>query len=99
MKRRKLALLTLLLWVSGCAVGYQTDPRFRSWLSQTEERCVSLYGALPFDGSKARAEFEELSYQTYYNHLPSQVYADRLKILYPNHWLAVDCLATAFPKW
>lgn len=99
MKQQKLALLALSLWASGCAMGYQTDRRFQSWLSQTEERCASLYGTLPFDGPEAHARFENLSYQTYYGDLPSQVYADRLKILYPNHRLTVDCLATAFPKW
>ena len=35
-----------------------------------------------------------MSYQTYYGELPREVYADRLRILYPNHGLMVDCLVT-----
>jgi len=99
MKRRKVTLLALSISASGCTMGYQADSRFQSWLSQTEERCAALYGTLPFDGSAARAQFENLSYQTYYNDIPSQVYVDRLNILYPNHRLTINCLATAFPKW
>jgi hypothetical protein len=99
MKGRNAALLTLFLWVSGCAMGYQTDSRFQNWLSQAEEHCTSRYGALPFDGSEARTQFENLSYQTYYNDLPLEVYADRLKILYPGHRLTVNCLASMFPRY
>lgn len=89
----------LALGCAACALGYASDPRFQSWLSQAEARCVPRYGALPFGTAERRAQFEKLSYQAYYRDLPREVYADRLKIIYPDNGLTVDCLATAFPKW
>lgn len=98
MKRRRLVTLVLALGGGGCALGYATDPQFQNWLSQAEGRCVPRYGALPFGTPERRAQFEKLSYQTYYRDLPREAYADRLRILYPDNGLTVDCLATAFPR-
>lgn len=92
-------LLVLALTGGACALGYASDPQFQIWLSQAEERCVPRYGALPFGTPERRAQFEKLSYQTYYKDLPKEVYADRLRILYPDNGLTVDCLATTFPRW
>lgn len=100
MKYRFLCLLVSALACGACAsMNDTTDPKFQRWLSQAEASCTSRYGALSFDIPGQRAEFEKLSYQTYYHDLPQEVYADRLRILYPNNRLTVDCLANSFPQW
>lgn len=99
MKYRAPWLLTLALACGACALHDTTDPQFQNWLSQTEALCVPRYGALPLNTPEQRAQFEELSYQAYYRNLPQEVYADRLKILYPNNRLTANCYATAFPQW
>ena len=99
MKCRTPWLLMTILACGACALNDTTDPRFQDWLSQTEALCVPRYGALPFNTPEQRAQFEELSYQTYYRDLPREVYADRLRILYPDNRLTVNCFATAFPRW
>jgi hypothetical protein len=99
MSFRLASLLALALASGACALGYARDPQFQNWLSQAEERCVTRYGALPFGTPERRAEFEKLSYQAYYKDLPKEIYADRLKISYPDNGLTVDCLATTFPRW
>ena len=90
--------VALALVVSACALNYATDRPFQDWLSSAEARCGSNYGALPLNTPEQRAQFESLSYQTYYGELPSEVYADRLRILYPDNGLTVDCLATSVPR-
>ncbi len=90
--------LAVALAMGGCALGYANDPRFQNWLAQAEAFCTPRYGALPLDTAEQRAQFEQLSYQTFYKNLPREVYADRLHILYPDHGLMVGCLATAFPQ-
>ncbi|MBZ4193978.1 MAG: hypothetical protein LAE24_06685 [Candidatus Contendobacter sp.] len=82
----------------GCALGFANDPQFQNWLSQAEAYCGPRYGALPFATPQDRAQFENMSYQAYYHDLPKEIYADRLKILYSDRGLAVDCLATALPR-
>lgn len=84
--------------LGACALNYATDRPFQSGLSQEETRCGHSYGALPLNTPEQRAQFERISYQTYYGELPREVYADQLRILYPNHGLTVDCLATAVPR-
>ncbi len=84
--------------LGACALNDATDQPFQGWLSQEETRCGYSYGALPLNTPEQHAQFESLSYQTYYSELPREVYADRLRILYPNHGLTVDCLATAVPR-
>jgi hypothetical protein len=99
MKQRWAGLFgALALSVGACALNYATDRPFQDWLSSAEARCGSNYGALPLNTPEQRAQFESLSYQTYYGELPREVYADRLTILYPNHGLTVDCLATSVPR-
>ena len=99
MKHRLAGLFVALVWALGaCALNYATDRPFQSWLSSAESRCGPSYGALPLNTPEQRAQFESLSYQTYYGELPREVYADRLKILYPNYGLMVDCLATSVPR-
>ncbi|RUQ36734.1 MAG: hypothetical protein EKK71_07415 [Candidatus Competibacteraceae bacterium] len=88
----------LALTGAACALGYANDPQFQNWLAQAEARCTPRYGALPIRTPEQRAQFEQLSYQTYYDNLPREVYADRLRILYPDNGMTVGCLATAFPK-
>lgn len=90
--------LTLALGSGACALNYATDRQFQSWLSWAEARCGPRYGALPLNTLEQRAQFESLSYQTYYGDLPQEVYADRLRILYPDNGLTVDCLATSVPR-
>ena len=97
MKLQTAGLLATLAG-SGCAIGYANDPQFQNWLSQAEARCIPRYGALPFGTPQDRAQFETMSYQAYYRDLPKEIYADRLKIIYPDRGLAVDCLATALPR-
>lgn len=88
-----------LSWVvSACTLNYAADRPFQNWLSWAEARCGPSYGALPLNTPEQRAQFESMSYQTYYGELPREVYADRLKILYPDHGLMVDCLATSVPR-
>ncbi|MCC7221290.1 MAG: hypothetical protein IT490_11260 [Candidatus Contendobacter sp.] len=94
----QMAGLLVMLTGGGCAIGYDDDPQFQNWLSQAEARCGPRYGALPFETPQARVQFERLSYQAYYHDLPKEIYADRLKIIYPDRGLAVDCLATALPR-
>lgn len=94
----RIVALAITLAGGGCALSDKTDPRFQNWLAQAEARCAPRYGALPFGTPEARAQFEDLSYQTYYGDLPLEVYADRLRVLYPENRLTVDCLATAVPK-
>jgi hypothetical protein len=96
--RWRIAVLMSALAVGACALNYATDRPFQSWLSSAESRCGPSYGALPLNTPEQRAQFESLSYQTYYGELPREVYADRLRILYPNHRLTVDCLATSVPR-
>jgi len=96
--RWRIAVLMSALAVGACALNYATDRQFQSWLSWAEGRCGPSYGALPLKMPEQRAQFESLSYQTYYGELPREVYADRLRILYPNNGLTVDCLATAVPR-
>ena len=99
MKHRWTSSFIALPWMIGaCALNYATDPSFQSWLSQAEARCEPNYGALPLNTPERRAQFERMSYQAYYGELPREVYADRLQILYPDHGLTVDCLATAVPR-
>jgi len=99
MQHRWAGLFVALVWAVGaCALNYATDRPFQDWLSSAETRCGSNYGALPLNTPEQRAQFESLSYQTYYGELPREVYADRLTILYPNHGLTVDCLATSVPR-
>lgn len=99
MKHRLTGLLVApALAVGGCALSYATDRPFQEWLSATEARCGSSYGALPLNTPEQRARFESMSYQTYYGELPREVYADRLKILYPDNGLTADCLATSVPR-
>lgn len=90
--------VALTLAVGACALNYATDRPFQDWLSSTEARCGSNYGALPLNTPEQRAQFESLSYQTYYGELRREVYADRLRILYPDNGLTVDCLATSVPR-
>lgn len=97
----KLQIAGLLLAagaVSGCALGYANDPSFQNWLSQAEARCNPRYGVLPFATAQDRAQFEKMSYQAYYHDLPKEIYADQLKIIYPDRGLTIDCLASAFPR-
>lgn len=100
MKRRWawLFVAPLATMVRACALNYATDRPFQEWLSATEARCGSNYGALPLNTLERRAQFESLSYQTYYGEMPREVYADRLRILYPDNGLTVDCLATSVPR-
>ena len=99
MKRHWTWSFIALPWMVGaCALNYATDRPFQEWLSATEARCGSSYGALPLNTPEQRARFESMSYQTYYGELPREVYADRLKILYPDNGLTVDCLATSVPR-
>ncbi|MFZ1642825.1 MAG: hypothetical protein WAV07_15605 [Candidatus Contendobacter sp.] len=95
---KHLVVLALALAVGACALNYATDRQFQSWLSWAKARCEPSYGALPLNTLEQRAQFESMSYQTYYGELPREVYADRLRILYPNNGLTVDCLATSIPK-
>ena len=97
MKLQMAGLLAALVG-SGCALGYANDPQFQNWLSQAEAHCVPRYGALPFATPQDRAQFENMSYQAYYHVLPKEIYADRLKIIYSDRGLTVDCLASAFPR-
>ena len=90
--------MAVTLAVSACALNYATDRPFQDWLSAAEARCDSNYGALPLNTLERRTHFESLSYQAYYGELPREAYADRLKILYPDHGLTVDCLATSIPR-
>lgn len=91
-------LVALAMMVGACALNYATDRRFQDWLSSAEARCGPSYGALPLNTLEQRAQFESMSYQAYYGELPREVYADRLRILYPNHGLTVDCVATSIPR-
>ena len=93
-----LLVMLAVLAGSGCALGDANDPSFQNWLSQAEARCDPRYGALPFATPQDRLQFEKMSYQTYYHDLPKEIYADRLKIIYPDRGLVVDCLATALPR-
>lgn len=90
--------VALALAVGACALNYATDRPFQDWLSSAEARCRASYGALPLNTPEQHAQFESLSYQTYYGELPREVYADRLRILYPDNGLTVDCLATSVPR-
>ena len=94
----RIAVLMSAWAVGACALNYATDREFQSWLSGAEARCGPNYGALPLNTPEQRAQFESMTYQTYYGQLPQEVYADRLKILYLNNGLTVDCLATAVPR-
>lgn len=100
MKSRLMGPLALMLALEsgGCALNYATDRQFQSWLSGAETRCGPSYGALPLNTLEQRAQFENLSYQAYYGELSQEVYADRLRILYPDNGLTVDCLATSVPR-
>ncbi|MDS4030510.1 MAG: hypothetical protein RKO66_10605 [Candidatus Contendobacter sp.] len=92
------AVLIVALMTGACALNYATDQRFQNWLSAAKARCEPSYGALPLNTLEQRAQFESMSYQTYYGELPREIYADRLKILYPDSGLTVDCLATSVPR-
>ncbi|MDG4596641.1 MAG: hypothetical protein P9F75_13310 [Candidatus Contendobacter sp.] len=92
------AVLIVALMTDACALNYAADRPFQSWLSRAEARCGPNYGALPLNTPEQRVQFESMSYRTYYGELPREVYADRLKILYPNNGLTVDCLATSVPR-
>mgnify|MGYP000965551424 FL=1 len=94
----RIAVLMSAWAVGACVLNYATDREFQSWLSGAEARCEPNYGALPLNTPEQRAQFESMTYQTYYGQLPQEVYADRLKILYLNNGLTVDCLATAVPR-
>jgi len=98
LKNRLAGLGIMLLIGSGCALTYQTDPQFQNWLSQAEARCIPRYGALPLQTDAQRNQFLNMTYRAYYHDLPREVYADRLKILYPSSGLTVDCLASAMPR-
>ncbi len=95
--RGVMGLAGLGLVLGGCTTTGMSDPAFSQWLAQAEARCVPLYGALPFTTPEQRSQFEALSYQTYYRNVLVEVYADRMRILYPNNRLTIDCLANAFP--
>lgn len=94
----RVAVLISALTAGACALNYATDQPFQNWLSAAKARCEPSYGALPLNTPEQRARFESMSYQTYYGELPREVYADRLKILYPDNGLTVDCLATSVPR-
>jgi hypothetical protein len=92
------ALLILLTLAGGCASGYDSNPGFKSWLNAAQSQCYQRYGALPAMSADARNSFMKLSYDTYYGRTQTIEFANTLGIRYPNNRLAVDCLASAFPR-
>jgi hypothetical protein len=88
------AALTAL--IASCAGKHRDDPRFLEWLNATETYCASQFGSLPPSAAGKRDEYLQLAYETYYGGNRA-TFASKMAILYPNHQLFIDCVASAFP--
>jgi hypothetical protein len=96
---KKPALLPIaLILAGGCSMGYKEDPGFNNWLKETQSRCDELYGPLPTMSAAERDEFLQLGFDTYYGGVRTIQFVEKLNLRYPNHLLAIDCLASAFPR-
>lgn len=96
MRSKTAWLLSLFMLLGGCTLGYEHDSRFQDWLLAAQSRCFERYGALPSMSEDERRDFMELAYNTYYGYSARELFADKLGIRYPNHQLAINCLASAF---
>lgn len=84
------------LVLSGCMTAYEHNSEFQAWLQRMDAKCH--YKTIFFYSPEDEEEFLNLAYQGFYDVITADEFANRMIIKHPGHRLAIDCMASSFPR-